>query len=189
MLLRTIAFSLILAFFASVAPANSVKAQAPAASDALLVAVIDIGKIRRDAVSVKSIREQIIAYQNKIQGEIQNEQEALRSAQQELAKKQTLLAPEAFAEERRKFEQRVVGVQQMVQERRRTLEDSQNKAMIQVEKALNEVIANMAEKNDYDIILRFSQIIYVKNKHEITEEVLKQLDQKLPTIQVDLPKN
>lgn len=151
--------------------------------------VLNIGKIRRDAMSVKSIREQIINYQNKIQGEIQKEQEALRLAQQELAKKQSLLAPEAFAEERRKFEQRVVEVQQLVQKRRQTLEQAQAGAMVQVEQALNEIVATMADKEGYGIILRFSQVVYVKTHLEITDKVLKELDQKLPTVQVDLPNN
>ena len=96
--------------------ATPVSAQTQGAQGAPVFTVLDIGVIRRDAASVKSIREQIITYQNKLQGELQKEQDALRTAQQELAKKQTLLAPEAFADERRKFEQRVVNVQQMVQE-------------------------------------------------------------------------
>jgi outer membrane protein len=188
LLVRIITFSLALALLGSLAPLDTAKAQTAAQAGPIL-AVLDIGKIRREAASVKSIREQIINHQNNIQGEIQKEQDALRTAQQELAKKQTLLAPEAFAEERKNFEQRVVGMQQMVQQRRRSLEEAQNKAMNEVEKALNEIVAKLAEKNDYDIIFRFSQVVYVKIQHDITGEVLKSLDQKLPTVQVDLPKN
>jgi len=186
LLVRNLAVSLALVIGIALSQATPVSAQAPGAA-APVFTVLDIGKIRRDAASVKSIREQIINYQNKIQGEIQKEQEALRTAQQELAKKQTLLAPEAFAEERRKFEQRVVGVQQMVQQRRRSLEEAQTKAMLQVERSLNEIVASMAEKNGYDVIMRLSQIVYVKTQLDITGDVLKELDQKLPTVKVDLP--
>ncbi|MBO6520708.1 MAG: OmpH family outer membrane protein [Rhodospirillales bacterium] len=190
MFVRTIAASLILAFAAVAASPVPVSAQTAAGAQAPDISVVlNIGKIRRDAKSVKDIREQIISYQNKIQGEIQKEQEALRLAQQELAKKQSLLAPEAFAEERRKFEQRVVSVQQLVQKRRQTLEEAQANAMVQVERALNEIVAAMADKNGYGIILRFSQVVYVKTHLEITDKVLTELDQKLPTVQVDLPKN
>ena len=122
-----------------------------------------------------------------MQGEIQKEQEALRAAQQDLAKKQTLLAPEAFADERQKFERRVAGVQQMVQERRRGLEESQTKAMIQVEKALNEIVANMAAKNGYSIVLRRAQVVIVDTALDITKKVLTELDTKLPTVKVDSP--
>src|SRR5690606_456629 len=126
--------------------------------------------------------------QNELQTEIQKEQEALRTAQNELAKKQSLLAPEAFAEERRKFEQRVVGVQQMVQTRRRALEDSQNLAMGKVEETLNGIVIEMAKERGYTIVLRRSQVVIVDDTLDITEEVLKRLNGKLPTVKVEAPK-
>lgn len=187
MFVRFFAFSLVAVIFASILSPEFARAQAPAGAAGPYFTVLDVGKIRRDAASVKSIREQIINYQNKLQSEIQKEQDAVRAAQQELAKKQTLLAPEAFADERRKFEQRVVGVQQMVQDRRRSLEEAQTNAMLQVERALNEIVARMAEKNGYDVIVRLSQVVYVKKTLDITADVLKELDKTLPTINVALP--
>jgi len=187
LLVRFFAFSIaVLISMAALSPGN-VSAQTAADVPGPYFMVLDIGKIRRDAASVKSIRDQIINYQNKLQGEIQKEQNAVRAAQQELAKKQALLAPEAFADERRKFEQRVVSVQQMVQNQRQSLEQAQTSAMLQVERALNEIVARIAEKNDYDIIVRLSQVVYVKKTLNITEEVLKQLDETLPTVDVALP--
>ena len=151
------------------------------------ITVLDIGQIRRDAASVKSIREQIVNYQNNFQSEIQKEQEQLRVAQQELAKKQSLLAPEAFADERRKFEQKVVSVQQLVQEKRRALDEAKQNAMLIVEKTLNEIVADMASKNGYAVVLRRSQVVIVDSSLDITTSVLTALDQKLPTVKVDLP--
>ncbi len=162
-------------------------AQGAGAAVAPTITVLDIGQIRRDAASVKSIREQIVTYQNNFQGEIQKEQEQLRLAQQELAKKQSLLAPEAFADERRKFEQKVVGVQQLVQEKRRALDEAQQNAMLMVEKTLNEIVAAMASKNGYAVVLRRSQVVIVDSSLDITASVLTALDQKLPTVKVALP--
>ncbi len=189
MLLRIISLSLALAIFVITPSVKQVQAQAAGAQSGPVMALLDIGAIRRDAASVKAIREQIINHQNKIQGEIQKEQEALRTAQQELAKKQNLLAPEAFAEERRKFEQRVVGMQQMVQQRRRAIEEAQNTAMQSVENTLNQVVTEVAQRKDIDVVFRLSQVVYVKTKFDITGEVLKELDQKMPTIKVDIPNN
>lgn len=152
------------------------------------IVVLDVNTIRREAASVAAIREQMVKFQNDLQTEVQKEQEALRNAQGELAKKQTLLAPEAFAEERRKFEQRVIGVQQLVQNRRRALEDSQNGAMSKVEDALNGIVIDMAKTNGYAIVLRSTQVVLVDDALNITGEVLKQLNAKLPTVKVDTPK-
>ncbi len=187
MFVRYFAFSLAVIISMVFLSPDNARAQTAAAASGPYFTVLDIGKIRRDAASVKSIREQIISYQNKLQSEIQKEQDAVRSAQQELAKKQTLLAPEAFADERRKFEQRIVGVQQMVQDRRRSLEEAQTNAMLQVERALNEIVARMAETKGYDVIVRLSQVVYVKKSLDITSDVLKELDKTLPTVNVAIP--
>lgn len=153
-----------------------------------VMVVLDVGAIRRQAASVTSIREQIVKFQNELQTEIQKEQEALRTAQTELAKKKTLLAPEAFAEERRTFEQRVVGVQQLVQSRRRALEESQNKAMLQVEESLNKIVIDMARTKGYAIVLRRAQVVLVDDALNITAQVLEELNAKLPTVKVEAPK-
>lgn len=181
--------SLILALLAVMVtwPQSSPDAQGAGSAVTPTIVVLDIGAIRRDAASVKSIRDQIVNFQGSLQGDIQKEQEALSTAQQDLAKKQALLSPEAFAEERQKFEQRVVGVQQMVENRRRNLESSQGKAMLQVERALNEIVANMAAKNGYSVVLRRSQVVIVDTALDITEPVLQELNAKLPTVTVEPP--
>ena len=46
----------------------------------------------------------------------------------------------------------------------------------------------MAEKNGYDVILRLSQVVFVKTNLDITGEVLKELNKKLPTVKVEIPK-
>ncbi len=97
------------------------------------------------------------------------------------------MSPEAFAEERQKFEQRVVGVQQMVQNRRRNLEGSQGKAMLQVERSLNENVAKMAATNGYSVVLRRSQVVIVDTALDITSAVLEELNAKLPTVAVEPP--
>lgn len=186
--LSTIAVAV--ALFGLIAPGAS--AQSPAQPGERLVTpiivVLDVGLIRREASSVKTIREQIVKYQNELQEEIQKEQEALRTAQTELAKKQTLLAPEAFADERRKFEKRVVGVQQLVQSRRRSLEDSQNSAMLKVEETLNAIVIDFARTKGYAMVLRRAQVVLVDDALNITPDVLKELNARLPTVKVEAPK-
>lgn len=185
---RSIKLFLVLALFGLPLMPRDAAAQGAGAVVAPKFAVLDLGVIRREAVSVGAIREQIVKFQNDLQTEIQKEQETLRNAQNELAKKQTLLAPEAFAEERRKFEQRVVGVQQLVQNRRRALEDSQNGALLKVEDALNTVVSDMAKERGYSLVMRREQVVIVDNSLDITAEVLKRLNAKLPTVKVDAPK-
>ena len=57
-----------------------------------------------------------------------------------IVKKRAILSPEAFAKQRREFEQRVIGVQKLVQKRKRQLDQAQVDAMFKVEGQLNKII-------------------------------------------------
>ncbi|MDA0997186.1 MAG: OmpH family outer membrane protein [Proteobacteria bacterium] len=163
-----------------------VAAQAPT-TVAPGIAVLDVDSIRRDAASIKAVREQIAKYRNSFQTEIDNEEKNLRTANQELAKKQSLLAPEAFAAERTKFEQRVVEVQRLVQKRRIELEKVQEEALGKIEQVVNEIVATMARDRGYSVVLKRGQTVVVDIKLDITKDVLAALDKRLPTVKVTTP--
>ncbi len=151
------------------------------------VAVIDVQKILVDASAVKNIRDQITTFGTQFEQEIEKERNEIRTANQELARQRTILSPEAFAEKRRKFEQRVVEVQRLVQQRQRELDKSRNEAMIVLNKAYTEIVWKIANELNLAVILRKSQTAYAIPTLDITKDVLTRLDKKLPTVKVSNP--
>ena len=151
------------------------------------MAILDLDAIRRQSVAVNDIRTQINNYRKGFQADIQKEEDALRTANQELAKKRTILSPEAFAKERRQFEQKVVEVQKLVQRRKFDLDQAQAQAMVVVEKKLNGIIANVAQARGVSVVLRRNQTILVARSLDITEIVLKQLNDELKKVAVAQP--
>ena len=151
------------------------------------VAVLDVQAILRDAKAVKSIREQITKFGSKFEDEIEKERAEIRKANQELARQRTILAPEAFAEKRRKFEKRVVEVQRLVQKRQRELDKSRNQAMGTVNEAYMEIVSNVANENSLAVIVRKTQTAFSVKSLDITSEILTRLDKKLPTVKVAEP--
>lgn len=153
------------------------------------LAVIDIEAIRQRAKVVKNIRKQIGKYQVSFRDAIQKEEEKLRKANQELERKRTIMSPEAFGEERKKFEENFLNVQRMVQIRKRKLDQAQFEAMRKVELKLNAIVTDLAKKNNLNLILRRSQTVLVTPILSITNEVLKEIDKDMPTLKVpDLEK-
>ncbi len=164
---------------------------APAASAAtgqgLNIIVMSIEDIRRNAVAVKNIREQIAGFRKEFQTDIQKEESALRSANQELAKKRAILSPEAFAKERRDFEQRVIGVQKLVQKRKHQLDQAQVEAMLVVEKNMNQIVADIAQARNASLVLRRAQTVLVARNLDVTAEVLERLNKELVKVPVKKP--
>ncbi|MBT6094154.1 MAG: OmpH family outer membrane protein [Rhodospirillaceae bacterium] len=148
---------------------------------------MSIENIRRNSVAVKNIREQIAGYRKEFQAGIQKEESALRSANQELAKKRTILSPEAFAKERRQFEQRVIGVQKLVQKRKRQLDQAQVEAMVKVEERMNQIVANIAQSRNASLVLRRAQTVLVARGLDVTAEVLARLNKELVDVPVKKP--
>ena len=148
------------------------------------LAIIDIDAIRLHAAVVKDIRSQIVEFRKIFQAIIQKEEEALRNANQELARKRAILSPEAFAEERRKFEERLAEVQRMVQTRKQDLDKAQGDAMSKVEGILNGIVLEMAKEKGLDLILRKNQTVLGAKSLHVTKEVLERLDKKLPSLKL-----
>ncbi len=151
------------------------------------VAVLDVGVILRDASAVKDIQEQINKYGVKYEAEIEKQREDIRNANQELARQRTILSPDAFAEKRRQFEQRVVDVQQLVQQRQRELDTSRNDAMSKVNDAYIKIVSQIATDRKLAVILRRDQTAFSSPALDVTAEILAQLNKQLPKVAVADP--
>lgn len=149
--------------------------------------MIAVQAILRDAAAVKNIREQVTEYGAKFEKEIKKERGKIRNANQELARQRTILTPESFAEKRREFEQKVVEVQRLVQQRQRELNKSRDDALAVVNKAYTEIVEKLANERNFLVILRKEQMVYAVPELDITNQVLSLLDKKLPTVKVAEP--
>lgn len=170
------------------APSGAAPAAAPTGEPkGTKVAVLDVQRILREAKSMKNIRDQIGALRKTYQEEIEKLQADLRTANEEVRRKRSILSPEAFDEERRKFDQRVAEVQRIVQQRNQQLDRANADAVVQVQKAYNEIVLELANERAYGLIFRKSATIIVHPPIEVTPEVLARLDKRLPTVKVVAP--
>lgn len=151
------------------------------------IAVLDVDRVRRTAAAVQSIREQLNGYMDAYRAETLKEEQDIRAAEEEIAGKRALLTPDEYATERRKLEQRLAEAQGRVQRRREALERSHGEAMQRVQDALGRIVTEMATEKGLNLILRKEQVVFVINSIEITDEVLRRLNQQLPSTVVAKP--
>lgn len=167
------------------------KAAAPAAQAAkpmmIKVAILNVEEILRKASVAKSIREQIKKQSTEFQAHIQKEEEQLRAADQELTRKRSVLSQEAFNEERKKFQEKLADVQRRLQDRRRDYEKADAEAMKKVQDVLNDIVKDLAKEENITMTMRSEALIFWAKPLDMTEEVLKRLDAKMPSITVVVP--
>jgi Skp family chaperone for outer membrane proteins len=151
------------------------------------VAVVDIQRVLRESAASKSIQGQIEKQRAAYQQEITKQENELRTAEQELNRQRTLVSPEAFNERRRQFEQRVGNLQRDVQNRKRELDKSFSTAMRTVENSLRQIIEQLVTERKLTLVLIKTQTVFSAPELELTDEVMKRLNAKLPSVKVPPP--
>ena len=149
-----------------------------------IAVVVDYQRIFREAKAARAIRDQVETRRKLYQEQIAKEEQRLHESDKELARQRTLLSPEAFADKRREFEKRVAEVQRLVQERRRQLDQVHAAALNNVRAVLIQIIGEMSEARGFNLVLPTSGVLLFSPKIDLTEDVLTQLDRKLPNVKV-----
>jgi outer membrane protein len=151
------------------------------------IAVLDLERVRLNAAAVKAIRSKLGTYLDVYRADTQKEEQEIRTAQEELARKRSVVSQEAYAEERKKLEDRLANAQGRVQRRRQALEKVNVEAMERVKHSLEAIVAEVAAERQLTLIIRKDQAVFASPDIEITDEVLKRLDQRLPSVQISDP--
>ncbi|MEQ8861921.1 OmpH family outer membrane protein [Thalassobaculum sp.] len=153
----------------------------------LPIAVVDVQGIMRAAQAAKGVQDQIEKRREAYQAQVSSEEKRLRQAEQDLAQQRTVLAPDAYQQKVREFQAQVADVQRKVQMRKRELDETFAAAMNELRGALVSVVAELAEQRGIKLVLFKSQIVIAEKSLDVSEETLQRLNERLPTIKIDLP--
>ncbi|MGB8276049.1 MAG: OmpH family outer membrane protein [Alphaproteobacteria bacterium] len=160
------------------APGRAQKFPAP------ITAVIDIQKILRESTAAQSVRSQLDERRGKLRDEFAKLEDELRGAEQELARQRSVLSADAFEEKRQSYEKRVADAQRRADISRRQLDDAFQTALKEIQTAMLEVAEGVATQMNLDLVLPRSQVIFVNKDLDITDQILKGLNAKLPSVKL-----
>lgn len=180
-------FTIAIVMISVMGTALSGQALAQDAATLMNVRVVDVDAIRTNSAAFKVAREKIVGYGNTHTAILQKEEKELRDANAELNRKRTLLSPEAFAEERNKFEQRVATFQTKMQEQQKIMNNLQLEAIGQINDKILQIITDYAEKNNVTMVLPMQSVLLSAEKMNIDAHVLERLNKELPTVAVAIP--
>lgn len=153
----------------------------------LRIAVINLQHVSNEGAAYKSIRTQVDQYRQTLQSVIMAEEDELRKADAELARKRTILAPDAYAQERRSFEKRVVEFQRQGQKRQQNLERVHQEALKQANTAVIKIVQEFTVENRLTIVLRADTALFYASGLDITGIVLERLNKTVPSIKISKP--
>jgi Skp family chaperone for outer membrane proteins len=154
-----------------------------------VIAVLEYEAIIVESEASKSVAQQLIAIRDQYQAELDKEEEELRALNEELGRQKTILSPDAFAEKVRDFERRVRELQMKEQRINSLIKRAEIRALNEVEQVVYDIVSELARERGYTLVVPSSTLIYASDQLVISEEVLRQLNERLPHVQVVLEEN
>jgi outer membrane protein len=152
------------------------------------VAIVDINQIMQTSEAAKSLRSQLDKARAGFQQTLQSKNDEFRKMEDDLQRQREVLSPEAFQQKQKEFQQKVADAQRETQDRRNKSEEALGKAQLQVETALNQIVDQIAKEQGITLVLTRQAALHFEPEMDITGEVVKRLNAKLPSVTLAFPK-
>jgi Skp family chaperone for outer membrane proteins len=152
-----------------------------------VIVTVDVQQILRDSLVAKDVQAQMDQRTDRYTKEVTNQENELQKTQEDLEKERTTLAPDAFNARMRDFQRRYDALDNRVQLTRQALQQSYNDAMTKVENTALQIIADIAGERKANLVVAKAAVLFEAPELDITQEVIKRLDVKLPQVQLATP--
>lgn len=164
---------------AAVTTAPAVSAATPA-----VIVIVNTQQIFAQSKVGQSIRSQLQEQAKKLQDEDKKGEAGVQAEAKALSDQRSLLSAEDFKKKVQALEQKEGERQNKMRAKGEALQLGVNKARQEVEAAIRPIFADVMKKNGATLLLDQSVVLAGGVDLDITDEVLKQLDEKLKTVVV-----
>jgi len=153
-----------------------------------IIMIVDFDGIMSVSKAGKSIQAQLDQQRTAMQKEFGTRENDLRKEEEDLQKERSTLPADQFETKAREFQQKVATYQREAQLRDRALGQGFGEAKQKLQQALAEVVQQLTNERGANLVLYKSQVFLYETAYDASQEALKRLDAKLPSVTVTIPK-
>lgn len=168
----------------SLAVLGLVAATQPAMAETT-VGVVNTQKIMRDSKAAQSVRSQLQAKQKAFQADLDAKEKQLLAEDQALVKQRSTMEQAAFEQKVKDFRTKAASAQREVQQKKLAVDKALATSLENIQKTVLDITKQVAAEKKISLVLSSAQVLHAEASLDITEEVLKRLNQKLPTVSVN----
>lgn len=150
------------------------------------IAVVDLQELLSQSDAAKSLQTQFEEKRQEFQEDFSTKERDLLDQRQALAEQQKTLSEDEFIVKREEFETSFREVQDKVQEKKRLLDDAIAKSVNLLRGEILKIVSNIADENDYDIVLPKQNVLMLDKNNNITPQVMERLNASLKTLDLKL---
>lgn len=157
---------------------------APAAETPLVVGILDVQTLLTKSKAGKSLEAALVAKSKAINAEIQKTEQGLRARRQQLEQQRSSLPPADYQAKLAQLEKEFDALRKNASAKRKELETARKSGLEQIFKTLDVVIKDIAQKRGLTLVINRSLVVLAADNWDITAEVQKALDTKLPKVAI-----
>lgn len=148
------------------------------------IATVNIPEIMQKSTAAQSIKEQLDSKQKAFKAEMTKKEEKLNAEEKEISKQRSVLSADAMEKKIKAFKAKYTEAQKDVQAKRAELESAFSNSLGDIQKAVYDIVGQMAKEKGYIVVLPNTQILWSDPSLDITNDVLAKLNSTLPKVTV-----
>jgi Skp family chaperone for outer membrane proteins len=147
-----------------------------------VLGVLDVPQVLHASTAYQQVEKSIGARRQKLNEDAQAEQAAWRDLQQQLAAQRTSLSAEQIRTREKELQDRITEAQRKFRDRNRIIQEAGQYALAQIDRALNQVVQQVALGRGMNIVLHRAQVALNMPDFDISDQVASQLNKMLPGV-------
>lgn len=159
-------------------------AQATGKDIPIVVGTLDVPTLLTQSKAGKSLAEMLQKKGKAINADISKKEQGLRAKRQQLEQQRSSMQAADYEAQLAQLEKDFNALRKDATAKRKEIEKAQNAGLEQIRKALDGVIRDVADKRGLTLIINRSAVVLGADDWDITNEVKKALDAKLPAVKL-----
>jgi len=149
-----------------------------------VIGIVDIPEVQRVSTAFNQLREEVERRRQRLNDDLQREQNGWREAQQRLATDRAALTPDQVRLRERELQDRITDSQRIFRNRQQAIEAAAQQAIGQIEEGLAGIVRQVAQSRQVNIVLPRPLVIMNEPAFDLTEEVASQFNRQLRTVNI-----
>lgn len=151
------------------------------------IIVIDFQRVTTESLVGKDVAMQLESNRVKVESRAGELDQQLASEQDELGRQRNIIAPDAFEERVRSFNQRRQQAQAELQRLNQQHQRAAQQASLEIQRVLRPIVMDLMNEKGATIVLDKDLVYHSVGGLDVTTEVIERLDNTLSSFQVSIP--
>lgn len=148
------------------------------------IGVVDLQRILSESEAGKSVQTQLKNQREKLNNDITALEKTIIEQEKALAKQSKELPAAEFEVKKKEFEAKFIGAREEAKKKRGAADAAMKGALQSLQLEIDRVVAAISEERKFDLVISRNNVVIVSKQLDITEDVLKRLNDKIKTIAV-----